>query len=686
MTGLTPDIQAIFEKSRAIIDQRVEALEQAVSALIGGNLGEDQRAAAERDAHKLAGSLGMFGFPQGTGHARELERALALPGGPAAGETPRLAELVVEMRAELDASRNGHETTTLNGQETTGVGNGNGNGNGEGAPVAGRSLLVVSSDPELSEDLTVEALGKNLRPRSTTTCSGARRLVAEEAPDAAVLDVAFGEDHRDSLTLLEELTHREPPVSVLALTRSEALVDRVEVARRGGRGFMHRDLPAARVVDAVNEQLDRAKPAEAKVLAVDDDPAISEVVTALLAAQGLDVTPLNDPQRFWELLESTTPDLLLLDLDMPGLDGIDLCRAVRADARFGQLPIIFLTVCTDTASVQKIFEAGADDFVAKPIVGPELTMRVLNRIERVRLYRDMAEKDGLTGLASRRGSTAAIEDQLALAIRSGQPASLALVDMDRLKDVNASLGHAAGDAALRRFGEILGQSFRGQDVVARWGHGEFVVATYGMACDDGVQRIAEVLETFRQEQSTGHDGRSGGITFSAGVAEYPRDGADLHQLYQAASQALERAKEVGRDRVLPSASLTDVETQSLDVVVVDDDEALGEILMNSLETRGYRAQLLTDGQEAIERLSGATPELTPSLIMLDVDLPGLDGLSVLRRLAADDVLSSTRVIMLTARAGETEVVAALELGAFDHVAKPFSLPVLMQRVRRALRR
>ena len=83
-------------------------------------------------------------------------------------------------------------------------------------------------------------------------------------------------------------------------------------------------------------------------------------------------------------------------------------------------------------------------------------------------------------------------------------------------------------------------------------------------------------------------------------------------------------------------------------------------------------------------LTGPDPELRPELILLDVDLPGLDGISVLRQLARDGVLDRSRVIMLTARAGETEVLEALELGAVDHVAKPFSVPVLMQRVRRAL--
>ena len=123
-----------------------------------------------------------------------------------------------------------------------------------------------------------------------------------------------------------------------------------------------------------------------------------------------------------------------------------------------------------------------------------------------------------------------------------------------------------------------------------------------------------------------------------------------------------------------------------DVVVVEDDPALAEVLIDSLRTRGYRAHWIDDGQEAVGALAGTPPSVSTALVVLDVDLPGLDGISVLRQMVRDDVLDDTRVIMLTARSGEIEVLEALELGAIDHVAKPFSVPVLMQRIRRALRR
>jgi diguanylate cyclase (GGDEF)-like protein len=550
----------------------------------------------------------------------------------------------------------------------------------------GRVLLLVSPDPALTERLSDEALRRHLRPRSAASSADARRLVATEPPGAAVLDLNFSGGDHDGLELLVDLAGNEPPVPVFVLTSSEALVDRVEVARRGGRGFIQRSRPASQVVDAVSEAIERRDKPEAKLLAVDDDPAISEALAALLAPVGLEVTTLNDPRQFWERLDTIKPDLLVLDLDMPDLDGIDLCRAVRADVRFGQLPVLFLTARTDSESVQRLFEAGADDYVTKPIVGPELVTRIQNRLDRVHLYRELVEKDTLTGVASRRKSTAALEDLIALADRFGQPLSIALVDLDSFKELNDRLGHAAGDDALARVGAMLSEAFREVDVVGRWGGEEFLVGTYGMVRDDGIQRVAEVLERFRAERFTGRDGRTARASFSAGVAEFPRDGADLHDLYRAADEALYRAKAEGRNRVLPAGSPRNGASQHPDVVVVEDDSALANLLVDALETRGHRARWLGDGREAVAALAGASPHISPALILLDVDLPGLDGLAVLRCLAHDHVLNRTRVIMLTARAGETEVLEALELGAFDHVAKPFSVPVLMQRVRRALRR
>ncbi len=203
---------------------------------------------------------------------------------------------------------------------------------------------------------------------------------------------------------------------------------------------------------------------------------------------------------------------------------------------------------------------------------------------------------------------------------------------------------------------------------------------------DGVQRLADLLETLRGEKFTSHSGQSCSVTFTAGVAQYPEDATELDGLYRVARAALRSGKAAGREHVVRVdwQQETAEPPYTCDIVLIDDDEALAEMLLHSFRTRGYSVRWLHDGTSAVELLAGTSPELTARLAILDVNLPELNGMAVLRRLADDQILRRTKVIMLTARSAEAEVVAALQMGAFDHVAKPFSLPILMRRVHRAL--
>ncbi|MCA1656540.1 MAG: response regulator, partial [Actinobacteria bacterium] len=176
------------------------------------------------------------------------------------------------------------------------------------------------------------------------------------------------------------------------------------------------------------------------------------------------------------------------------------------------------------------------------------------------------------------------------------------------------------------------------------------------------------------------------VTLSAGLAGFPRDGEDVEMLYRAASRAMRRAKSAGHDRVGTAEGVVSDGPETVDVVIVEDDGPLAELLAQSLQTRGYAVSLIEDGEQALNRLGGPHPALAARVIILDWDLPGLKGIDVLRSLGAHGLLGRSRVIMLTARTSEREVLQALEAGAIDHVAKPFSVPVLMQRVRRAMDR
>lgn len=551
-------VARLWERFKEPIVKRMDTVEQAIAALFTGTLNSELKARAISEAHKLAGSLGTFGFALGSEVARKIEHLLQAE-FLTQEQAPHLAELIQQMRACV-------QPREAAARESEKVGESESGGTTEFPPLPPSPfspsqsaiapehnqpsiLLVADSDPELARQLVAQGTAAGLSVETTLTSAASGALDLRPA-DAVLLDLSCPETAEEGMLLLSHLTKRVPPIPVLVLTNKDGFADRLEVARRGGRAFLQKPVSPAVAIDVVLDVLQRFKTHQAKVLVVDDDPQVLAVVQTLLKPWGFKVTTLEDPSQFWETLETCVPDILVLDIQMPDLSGIELCQVVRNDPRWSGLPVLFLTAHTDANTVHQVFASGADDYVSKPVVGPELVTRLLNRLERTQLLRSWAETDALTGVANRRKSIQDLGQLLRLADRYAQPLCFALLDLDRFKQVNDLYGHAAGDAVLRRFGELLMQTFRSEDVVARWGGEEFVVGMYGMNRENGIKRLADFLEHWRQQVFSGASGQLFHVSFSAGVVEYPQDGLEVQALYRNADAALARAKTEGRDRVV----------------------------------------------------------------------------------------------------------------------------------------
>jgi diguanylate cyclase (GGDEF)-like protein len=337
---------------------------------------------------------------------------------------------------------------------------------------------------------------------------------------------------------------------VVALARGMDTGLRVRAVHAGVTDILDPALSAEAVADALRARVEALTDERATVLAVDDDPVVVEAIAAVLGGDDVDVVGLEDPQRFWEVLTEVRPELLVLDVDMPGFSGVDLCRAARLDPRSRALPIIFLSAHNSPEMVHEVFTAGGDDFVTKPFVGPELRTRILSRIERVRLHRRLADTDPLTGLANRRRLDEDLSRLISLTSRRGEQFVLAVLDVDLFKAVNDEYGHDVGDRALQQLGHHLRRRFRAEDLVGRIGGEEFIVALASSDVDGAVRRLAWVLGDFRRRGVPGHESDMLHIGVSAGAAVFPRDGADFHTLYRTADTALRTAKTTGRGRVL----------------------------------------------------------------------------------------------------------------------------------------
>lgn len=294
------------------------------------------------------------------------------------------------------------------------------------------------------------------------------------------------------------------------------------------------------------------------ILLVDDNPGMIQVMGRVLAG----TATLRFATRGVDALQmasSSPPDLVLLDSEMPGLSGYEVCAALKADPKLADIPVIFVTAHDDLGSELKGFEAGAVDFIAKPISEPVLLARVKTHLKLKQVTDDLrriATLDGLTGVANRRRFNETLPREWRRALRAREPVSLLMIDLDGFKDFNDRYGHPAGDACVSAVaGALRGVSLRAGDLVARYGGEEFVLLLpqTGRA---GAARVAHRVLEAVQSLQVHHEGSPAGgmLSVSIGVGCHDDGGPgqapepelpSAADLVRAAEQALDAAKNAG---------------------------------------------------------------------------------------------------------------------------------------------
>ncbi len=369
-------IEQVLERFRSVFDGQVALLGETQAALQAGDLDPAQQQAARQVAHKLAGTLATFGYPTGSTLARSIEHLLLGDGDFSPADRSKFAELVTALQQEW--AQPPVRSPSPEPDPETGVGP----RAALGGSVPTHRVLVIDDDAALTERLQAEAEAWGLRMQVAPDPTAARSLLMSSSPEVVLLDLSFPATEEDGLSLLQEMSARSPTLPVIVFTGRDSLADRLAVSRLGARQFLQKPATPAQIFQAIARVLPPGQTAEAKVLIVDDDSGMLALLSALLTPWGLDVVTLSEPQNFWTVLVATSPHLILLDLEMPQVSGLELCQVVRQDATWGNLPILVVTAQTDAAALQQAFAAGADDFITKPVLGPELISRVLSRIDR----------------------------------------------------------------------------------------------------------------------------------------------------------------------------------------------------------------------------------------------------------------------------------------------------------------
>ena len=304
------------------------------------------------------------------------------------------------------------------------------------------------------------------------------------------------------------------------------------------------------------------------VMIVDDTPASLKLLTDTLVSEGYRVRPLNNGELAIRSARMEPPDLILLDVRMPGLDGFEVCRQLREDKDLGAIPVIFISAATDVEDKVAAFRAGGVDYITKPFRREEVLARVTTHMELFKTRQELArlnealkeanealkrasETDGLLSIANRPCFDRVLDREWRASMRNGTPLSLLMIDVDHFKLYNDAFGHLAGDGCLKAIAEaVSGATQRSTDLVARYGGEELAIVLPGTPLE-GALTVAHEVEARLRDAGIAHTEAAGGrVTVSIGVAtRIAGHGMNQADLIEASDRALYTAKAKGRNRI-----------------------------------------------------------------------------------------------------------------------------------------
>jgi DNA-binding response OmpR family regulator len=322
----------------------------------------------------LSGSLGSLGFEDGSKLAWEIEKFLDLKTFALSEQIEPLNKLVRSLRDKFD-----HYDPKSNLVL-------------DSSPL----LLIVDNDSDFTQELAAEAAANNFRTAIAATASQAQAMITRDRPAIVLLKIfqirntSTQDSPIDSLDLLAQLHRQTPSLPIVLIVpkaafsnSNEDFTERLEDLRSGEYNLLVQPVTPTQAIDAVTQLMQRFG-AETKIAIVDDDPVVLRAIQTSLKPWGFEITTLNDPNQFWQFIQTTSPHLLILDIEMPDINGMELCRQLRGDSDWSHLPVLFLTAHQDLETLNQAFAVGADDYVSKPVKGTELTTRILNRLLRIR--------------------------------------------------------------------------------------------------------------------------------------------------------------------------------------------------------------------------------------------------------------------------------------------------------------
>jgi len=371
---------------------------------------------------------------------------------------------------------------------------------------------------------------------------------AVDKPETILMDVNFGGSPNAGINTIEHLQERhDTPIPIIFVSDEDGTIEtRLRASRCGGEEFFYPAVDPGQLIEKIETYTHGNTVEPYRVLVLDDSRAQAKYMETVLKRAGMNAHIITDPMQIIHALDNFSPEIIILDMYMPGCTGMEIARVIRQQDRFHSVPIIYLSAEEDVSKQLHAMSLGGDDFLTKPIDPKHLVATIHNRGRRARSLLSLMIRDSLTGLYNHTHTLHLLDQEIVKAKQKGHPLCFAMIDIDYFKTVNDTFGHPIGDRVLRSLSMFLKQRLRKTDHIGRYGGEEFVIILPDTRPSDARNVLNEIRERFSELRQRAGD-QEFNVTFSCGLAVWHEENSQA--LCERADRALYAAKRGGRNCV-----------------------------------------------------------------------------------------------------------------------------------------
>ncbi len=530
------------------LSERLGDIAKSIDQLEAGRVPAGGIKELYRQVHKLSGSAATFGYPKLGRSARQLELDLRyiIDHGQSI-ESRALANLRLGIQRLYQLAAEGPSSDFLILSDRA-----------EERPQQTRKeqrgylIYIIEEELAAGREMAAQLVHFGYEVEVFGSVAEVVRATQERCPAALIVDVEYAGTEllpvRNASLELDEnrRTDKEFPI-VFTSVRGDWQA-RLAAVRAGGNAYMLKPVDVPALVSYLDRLLMRHKQEPYRILIIDDDPRLASHYALVLQKAGMHAQTLNDPEKIFKAMVEFRPELILMDIYMEKVSGIEAAQVVRQHQELFSIPVVFLSTEEDLDKQLLALQQG-DDFLQKPIRDDHLVQAVVHRAERTRALGALMYYDGLTGVLNHSCLKQQLDAELARASRQNSCLSFVLLDLDHFKRVNDEYGHAAGDRVLKSIANLLQDRLRQMDQVGRYGGEEFGVILPETEGAVAMKIIDELRERFANIRHLAGD-KTFICTFSAGIAITQNGATDTKTLIETADHALYQAKENGRNQIV----------------------------------------------------------------------------------------------------------------------------------------